>query len=66
MGVFVTILEILLALIFPPLLVLIKEGCSCDLLLNVILTLVGWLPGVVHAIYVWHVTERRAVHYQIV
>ncbi|CAG2113703.1 unnamed protein product [Medioppia subpectinata] len=39
----------ILALILPPLAVLIHVGCTCTLLLNVVLTLFGWLPGVIHA-----------------
>ena len=39
------LLESILALIFPPLAVLIHSGCSCDLLLNLLLTLCGYIPG---------------------
>lgn len=42
-----------IALILPPLPVAIKRGlCSCDFLLNVLLCLIGVLPGLVHAWYI--------------
>ena len=47
-----SILMILLTILLPPLPVAIKEGFGLQLLLNVLLTLIGWLPGVVHAFWV--------------
>lgn len=45
------ILLVILAIIFPPIVALIERGCSGALLLNILLTILGWLPGVIHAIY---------------
>lgn len=42
----------ILALFFPPLSVLIKFGFGAKFLLNILLTLIGWLPGVIHAFWV--------------
>ncbi len=42
----------ILAVVLPPLPVLLETGCSGTLLLNVVLTILGWLPGVVHALFV--------------
>jgi len=39
------ILLLIIAIIFPPLTVLLKDGCTCCLLLNIVLTLLGWIPG---------------------
>ena len=47
-----SILTILLNILLPPLAVILKHGLSGKFLINVLLTLVGWLPGVVHAFYV--------------
>jgi uncharacterized membrane protein YqaE (UPF0057 family) len=33
------------AIIFPPLPVLLETGCSGQLALNILLTIIGWLPG---------------------
>ena len=44
--------SIILAFFLPPLGVLIKDGFGLSLLLNVLLTFLGWFPGVLHAFYV--------------
>ncbi|KAK9459116.1 uncharacterized protein V1516DRAFT_555596 [Lipomyces oligophaga] len=46
------IIKLILAFILPPLGVFLEVGCNGDLLLNVILTILGWFPGILHAIYV--------------
>lgn len=53
---------VLLAVIFPPLPVMIKSGiCSCDLLINICLCLLGWLPGMIHAWYIILAAPRQMV-----
>lgn len=47
-----SLLMILLTIFLPPVAVLIKEGLGLQFLLNVLLTLIGWLPGVIHAFWV--------------
>lgn len=42
----------ILAIFFPPIAVLIRFGFGGKFLLNIILTLVGWIPGVIHAFIV--------------
>merc|ERR1712210_37303 len=42
----------LCALIFPPISVLLVRGCGCDFLLNIILTLLAYIPGMIHAFWV--------------
>ncbi|KAM3729160.1 Plasma membrane proteolipid [Dirofilaria immitis] len=46
-----SLILVILCFIFPPLAVLIARGCDVHLLLNIIFTLLAWLPGVIHAIY---------------
>ena len=41
----VFVLEIILAFFLPPVVVFIETGCSCTLLLNIVLTLLLWIPG---------------------
>ena len=50
----------LLALLLPPLAVLLC-GKPFQALLNLVLTLLGWLPGAIHAILVVnnHENDRR-------
>ncbi len=47
-----SILDIILAIILPPVPVALRFGLSGKFWLNVLLTLIGWLPGVIHALYV--------------
>lgn len=46
------ILAIVLAIICPPLGVAVVEGIGFALVVNLILTMLFWLPGLVHALYV--------------
>jgi len=46
------IVKLLLAIILPPLGVLLERGIGGDLLLNVLLTLLGYNPGIIHAVIV--------------
>jgi len=42
------ICKIILAVIFPPLGVFLEKGCDSDLFINILLTLLGYLPGIIH------------------
>ncbi|KAI3444034.1 hypothetical protein Pfo_000699 [Paulownia fortunei] len=45
-------LEILLAILVPPLGVFFRNGCcSCEFFICVVLTLLGYVPGIIYAIY---------------
>ena len=46
------ILSLLLAIFLPPLGVLMHNGCGKDLIINILLTILGYLPGIIHAVYV--------------
>ena len=50
------ILLIALAIILPPLAVLIKHGFRLDFWINLVLTIFFYLPGQVHAI--WSILKR--------
>lgn len=43
---------LILAILLPPLGVLLKRGLDTQLVINVLLTLFGWFPGIIHALYV--------------
>lgn len=45
-------LTIILNILFPPLSVYMNHGVGRTLLVSVILTIIGWLPGVIHAFIV--------------
>ncbi|KAI2898932.1 hypothetical protein CBS76997_746 [Aspergillus niger] len=46
---------ILITLFIPPLGVFMISGCSVDLLINILLTILGYMPGHVHAFYLEYV-----------
>ncbi len=47
-----SILEIILAIFIPPLGVLLRKGISGDFWINLLLTILGVVPGIIHAFYV--------------
>jgi uncharacterized membrane protein YqaE (UPF0057 family) len=47
-----SLLTILLTIFLPPVGVAMKEGIGGQFLINVVLTMIGWLPGVIHAFWV--------------
>ncbi|ORY64939.1 uncharacterized protein BCR38DRAFT_431386 [Pseudomassariella vexata] len=51
------ICKIILAIILPPLGVFLERGCGADLLINILLTILGYIPGIIHALYVVSLTR---------
>ncbi len=47
-----SVLTIILAILLPPLAVALEYGISGKFFINLLLTLIGWLPGVIHAFVV--------------
>ncbi|MDT0690085.1 YqaE/Pmp3 family membrane protein [Salegentibacter sp. F188] len=45
-------LTIILNILLPPVAVYMKHGFGSALLINIILTIIGWIPGVIHAFIV--------------
>lgn len=43
---------IILNILLPPLAVFLKHGLGSTFLISVILTIIGWIPGVIHAFFV--------------
>ncbi|KAH7555501.1 hypothetical protein BM1_07124 [Bipolaris maydis] len=52
------ICKILLAIILPPIGVFLERGCGADFLINILLTILGYIPliessqGIIHALYI--------------
>lgn len=44
--------KIILAVILPPLGVFLERGCSGSFFLNILLTILGYFPGIIHALYI--------------
>jgi len=56
-----SLLKILLVIFLPPVAVLLERGLGVQFLLNVVLTVIGWVPGVVHAAWVVSAGSPRTV-----
>lgn len=46
------LIRILLSILLPPLGVFLQVGIGPQFWLNILLTLLGYIPGIVHAIYI--------------
>ena len=46
------LLRVLLAILLPPLGVFLQVGLGGAFWLNILLTLLGYFPGVIHAVYI--------------
>ena len=51
-----SIIALILSVFLPPLGVLIKDGLGASFIINCLLTLLGFIPGVIHA---WFVILRK-------
>ncbi|EPT06124.1 hypothetical protein FOMPIDRAFT_1044587 [Fomitopsis schrenkii] len=40
------------AIILPPVGVFLERGCGADLIINIVLTCLGYIPGIIHALYI--------------
>ncbi|KZV64352.1 hypothetical protein PENSPDRAFT_757349 [Peniophora sp. CONT] len=40
------------AIVLPPLGVFLERGCNADFLINILLTVLGYIPGIIHALYI--------------
>lgn len=49
-------LRLILAILLPPLGVFLQVGLTTQFFINIILTILGYIPGIVHA--VWIIAKR--------
>ena len=47
-----SLLTIILNILLPPLAVYMKHGLGSTFVISLILTIIGWIPGVIHAFIV--------------
>ncbi|TDZ17698.1 Plasma membrane proteolipid 3 [Colletotrichum orbiculare MAFF 240422] len=59
MGAISAIFLILITIVVPPVGVYAVAGCGMDLLVNICLTILGYIPGHIHAFYVEYVYYDR-------
>lgn len=46
------LIAIIIAILLPPLAVLLKKGLGMDLVINIVLCILFWIPGVIHSLWV--------------
>ncbi|KAF2621806.1 plasma membrane proteolipid Pmp3 [Ascochyta rabiei] len=44
--------KIVLAFFLPPVGVFLERGCNADFFINILLTILGYIPGIIHALYI--------------
>ena len=54
------IIQIVASILVPPLGVFLVTGISTALIINILLTLLGWLPGVIHALWILSKQSEQA------
>ncbi|KAJ3044510.1 hypothetical protein HDV00_001937 [Rhizophlyctis rosea] len=60
MGLGSAIILVLITIFFPPLGVFAVAGCGMDLFINILLTILGYIPGHIHAFYLeWVYYDRQ-------
>lgn len=57
------IIRIIFALLLPPLGVFLQVGLGLQFWINVILTLLGYIPGIIHALYIIVKYKSRTTTY---
>lgn len=59
MGALSAVFLVLITILFPPAGVAVIAGVGADLLINIALTILGYLPGHIHAFYLEYVYYSR-------
>lgn len=56
------ILRIILAIILPPLGVFFQVGLGFHFWINIVLTLLGYIPGIIHGLYIILTRENTSMN----
>ncbi|KAL8287134.1 hypothetical protein RQP46_003586 [Phenoliferia psychrophenolica] len=54
---------VIVAILFPPAAAGFLTGCSCDLFINICLTLLGYIPGHIHAFWLIYKNAQAEERY---
>ena len=46
------ILSLIFAIFLPPIGVLMHNGCGTDLIISILLTILGYIPGIIFSVFV--------------
>lgn len=53
------IINLIIAILLPPLAAFLQVGATKHLVINILLCLLGWLPGIAHAVWLV-VTDKKS------
>ncbi|KAK6462286.1 hypothetical protein DFJ63DRAFT_286947 [Scheffersomyces coipomensis] len=56
---------IIITILFPPLGVIIQNGFTSDVMINLLLTVLFYFPGLIHGLYVINHTEKYNRFYKL-
>lgn len=48
-----------LAIFLPPLAIFLTRGCGFDFLISLFLSMLGYLPGIIHALYIVSKSKKQ-------
>ena len=54
------IIQLAVSILLPPVGVFLVTGISSALIINILLTLLGWIPGVIHALWLLSKQSEQA------
>ncbi|PSR77023.1 UPF0057-domain-containing protein [Coniella lustricola] len=54
-------IDYFIAFFLPPVGVFLKRGLNADFVINILLTILGWIPGVIHAWWVIGKSKRSYI-----
>jgi uncharacterized membrane protein YqaE (UPF0057 family) len=60
------LLRYVLGILVPPVGIFLTYGVSTTLLINILLTLLGWVPGSIHAVWAIAKADEKASQQEIV
>lgn len=53
------LIRLLLCILLPPVGIFLTYGVSSTLVINILLTLLGWVPGIIHAVWAFAKHEEK-------
>ncbi len=53
-------IQLIACIVVPPVGVFLTVGISTALVINILLTLLGWIPGIIHALWIFSKQTEQA------
>jgi uncharacterized membrane protein YqaE (UPF0057 family) len=53
------LLQVAASILIPPVGVFLMTGVSSALIINIVLTLLGWIPGIIHALWIMNKQSEK-------